>query len=82
MYRYIATVIRNQNPENMKILLAILFLSASSLVSDNNTSSVENTSTEVTRFEVKIPKKKKTKIKFRKTMLAFESNTTVKETYA
>jgi len=65
----------------MKILLAFLFLSVSSLVLENNPN-VENTTNELTRLEVKIPVKKKAKVKFRKTMLAFESNATIVKTYS
>jgi len=66
----------------MKIIFAILFLGASSLISKNNTSSLENNSTDVTRLEIKIPAKKKAKVKFRKTMLAFEANYEIEKTYS
>jgi len=66
----------------MKTLVVIIFFSiVGSLVSDNTKTEGE-TSISSRTIEIKIPAKKKAKMKRKKTMIAFESNYIVDKIYA
>jgi len=80
--RYIAHVISNKRLNIMKTLLIVTFLSVGSFLTNNNTNTEVETVASNYKIEIKVPAKKKAKMKQRKTMIAFESsNYTINKHY-